>query len=52
MRRGRVNRVREMTASRAQAATRLKRLPQRGTRHKHERLLWALGDRRVKRVFY
>jgi hypothetical protein len=41
-----------MTAARGQGAARLKRLPHRGTSDKHKRLLWALGDRRVKRVFY
>ena len=44
-------RVREMTASREQDAARLRRVPERNTKDKHERLLWALGDRRVKRAF-
>lgn len=40
-----------MTASREQYAARPKRVPRPDTKGKHERLLWALGDRRVKRAF-
>jgi len=40
-----------MTAQRERDAARLRRMPQRDTKGKHERLLWALGDRRIKRAF-
>jgi hypothetical protein len=52
MRRGRTEPVRDVTTSRKTEAKPLKRLPQRATtKQMHERLLRALGDRRVKRAF-
>jgi hypothetical protein len=52
MRRANTERVRDLAAPRDLAAKPLRRLPQRATtKQMHDRLLRALGDRRVKRAF-
>jgi hypothetical protein len=54
MRREQAQTVREVRAARETAGSPLKRLPRRGaatTKQMHGRLLRALGDRRIKRVF-
>lgn len=52
MRRKATETVGELSASREPAAKPVKRDPQRGTtKQMHQRLLRALGDRRVKRAF-
>jgi hypothetical protein len=43
--------VREVSAARGGEGAPLKRKPQRTTKHMHQRLLRALGDRRIKRAF-
>jgi hypothetical protein len=52
MRSVRTETVRDVSTSREADPKPLKRLPQRGTtKQMHQRLLRALGDRRVKRAF-
>jgi hypothetical protein len=52
MRRERTEKVREVSTERDADATPVKRLPKRdSTKQMHQRLLRALGDRRVKRAF-
>jgi hypothetical protein len=50
MRKVQTKTVREVAAAREADAKPLKRLPQRTTKQMHERLLRALGDRRIKRA--
>jgi hypothetical protein len=51
MRREQTETVREVHAARASEGAPLKRMPQRTTKQMHQRLLRALGDRRIKRIF-
>jgi hypothetical protein len=51
MRNGETRTVRDVSRARTAAAQPLKQLPQRTTKHMHQRLLRALNDRRIKRAF-
>jgi hypothetical protein len=51
MRREQTETVREVSAARGGEGAPFRRKPQRTTKHMHQRLLRALGDRRIKRAF-